>query len=350
MAAANTTRTVHPPKAAVGAPPSVVPRVVPHVSPRVVPRVMPRVMPRVVSPVHEQQQVPVEVDLASSAAREPCRPSEAPHRYYDGGHDFMYEDDKKYCRKRNFNFFFLGCFAGLIFIQAFKVFYTDFWVGNSPSFRPTSAPTSSPSSAPTASPSGAPTGDKKKKKDKSHSTPPTGSPSESPTRSPTTRAPTSPPTQHQEPTGSPSTGNKQEPSVEDPGCNFVKYWILGISKKATAKEIKQAYRRRALKAHPDKGGDAATFRELHDAYELLIDPESRKRYDNSGESGLRENLRSEAKGYKEWRQYEEWRRYEEWHQSNRSGGSSNRSGSGRSRSSGSGRSRSSGSGRSRSSS
>jgi DnaJ-class molecular chaperone len=47
------------------------------------------------------------------------------------------------------------------------------------------------------------------------------------------------------------------------------YRILGIEKDATADEIKAAYRKLASKHHPDKGGDAETFKEISEAYESL---------------------------------------------------------------------------------
>lgn len=57
------------------------------------------------------------------------------------------------------------------------------------------------------------------------------------------------------------------------------YKILGISKKATAEEIKKAYREKAKELHPDKGGDEEDFKELNEAYEILSDEEKRAVYD-----------------------------------------------------------------------
>jgi DnaJ-class molecular chaperone len=57
------------------------------------------------------------------------------------------------------------------------------------------------------------------------------------------------------------------------------YNILGIEKGASDDEIKKAYRKCALKNHPDKGGDAEVFKDITEAYEILSDSEKRQRYD-----------------------------------------------------------------------
>ncbi|MGB6873605.1 MAG: J domain-containing protein [Dehalococcoidia bacterium] len=65
------------------------------------------------------------------------------------------------------------------------------------------------------------------------------------------------------------------------------YQILGVSRNASEKEIKQAYRRLARKHHPDLNpGDKsaeAKFKEINAAYEVLSSPEKRKKYDQFGE-------------------------------------------------------------------
>lgn len=64
------------------------------------------------------------------------------------------------------------------------------------------------------------------------------------------------------------------------------YDILGVPKTASEKDIKKAYRKLALKCHPDKGGDEEEFKELSKAYDCLSDPGKRQVYDSYGEAGL----------------------------------------------------------------
>jgi molecular chaperone DnaJ len=67
------------------------------------------------------------------------------------------------------------------------------------------------------------------------------------------------------------------------------YVILGVERGATAGDIKRAYRRLARRYHPDiNPGDTlavAQFRQIAEAYETLIDPDRRRRYDSSGDIG-----------------------------------------------------------------
>ena len=67
------------------------------------------------------------------------------------------------------------------------------------------------------------------------------------------------------------------------------YEILEIEKTATKEEIKSAFRKKAIKLHPDvnKAPDAEEkFKELGKAYEVLMDDEKRALYDQYGEEGL----------------------------------------------------------------
>jgi curved DNA-binding protein CbpA len=61
------------------------------------------------------------------------------------------------------------------------------------------------------------------------------------------------------------------------------YAVLGVPADASKDEIARAYRRQALVHHPDRGGDAETFRGLHRAYDTLSDPGRRAAYDRRHE-------------------------------------------------------------------
>ena len=64
------------------------------------------------------------------------------------------------------------------------------------------------------------------------------------------------------------------------------YDILGVSKSASADELKRAYRKLAMKHHPDKhGGDDKEFKEVAEAYEVLKDSQKRQQYDQFGHNG-----------------------------------------------------------------
>jgi molecular chaperone DnaJ len=65
------------------------------------------------------------------------------------------------------------------------------------------------------------------------------------------------------------------------------YEILGVGKGASADEIKKAFRKLAVKYHPDKeGGDETKFKEVNEAYEVLKDQQKRQRYDQFGHAGV----------------------------------------------------------------
>lgn len=75
------------------------------------------------------------------------------------------------------------------------------------------------------------------------------------------------------------------------------YKILGIDKQASAAEIKKAYRKLALKYHPDKTkGDKAMedkFKKISEAYAVLSDPEKRNQYDTYGSAGFQQRFSQE---------------------------------------------------------
>ncbi|UJR27204.1 hypothetical protein I4U23_008500 [Adineta vaga] len=68
------------------------------------------------------------------------------------------------------------------------------------------------------------------------------------------------------------------------------YKILGLTKGATDDDIKKAYRKLALKYHPDKNKEAGAeekFKEVAEAYEVLSDPKKKEIFDKYGEEGLK---------------------------------------------------------------
>jgi len=75
------------------------------------------------------------------------------------------------------------------------------------------------------------------------------------------------------------------------------YKILGVEKNASADELKKAYRKLAMKYHPDltKGEKAAEekFKEINEAYAVLSDPEKRKQFDMFGSEGFQQRFSQE---------------------------------------------------------
>jgi curved DNA-binding protein len=58
------------------------------------------------------------------------------------------------------------------------------------------------------------------------------------------------------------------------------YSALGLNEQASSDEIKSAYKKLAMKYHPDRGGDESKFKEINEAYTTLSDPDKKAHYDN----------------------------------------------------------------------
>lgn len=70
------------------------------------------------------------------------------------------------------------------------------------------------------------------------------------------------------------------------------YEILGVSRGASEEEIKRAFRKLALEYHPDRNktkGAGERFKEINEAYQVLLDPEKRSNYDRYGHAGVDHN-------------------------------------------------------------
>ncbi|KAM6178966.1 dnaJ homolog subfamily C member 10 [Rhynchocyon petersi] len=83
------------------------------------------------------------------------------------------------------------------------------------------------------------------------------------------------------------------------------YSLLGVSKTASSREIRQAFKKLALKLHPDKNPNNPNahgdFLKINRAYEVLKDEDLRKKYDKYGEKGLADN--QEGGRYESWHYY-----------------------------------------------
>ena len=79
------------------------------------------------------------------------------------------------------------------------------------------------------------------------------------------------------------------------------YQLLGVSKSASAEEIKKAYRKKAVQYHPDKNPDdpeaEAMFKKIAEAYEVLKDSDKRAAYDRFGHAAFEQGAGRSARGF-----------------------------------------------------
>ncbi len=71
------------------------------------------------------------------------------------------------------------------------------------------------------------------------------------------------------------------------------YKILGVNKSASKTEIKKAYKKLALKYHPERGGDAEKFKEISEAYAVLSDYNKKNQYDQFGHQAFDQRFSQE---------------------------------------------------------
>ncbi len=88
------------------------------------------------------------------------------------------------------------------------------------------------------------------------------------------------------------------------------YDVLGIGRDASAEDIRKAYRKLAMKYHPDKNKDEPKaaeekFKEISEAYEVLVDPDKRTKYDNYGHAGVESTFRGGGFDWSDFTHFED---------------------------------------------
>lgn len=83
-------------------------------------------------------------------------------------------------------------------------------------------------------------------------------------------------------------GAQAQAQAQEEVDNSKLYEVLGVEKTSDSKTIKKAYRKLAMRHHPDKGGDPEKFKEINAAHEVLSNPEKRELYDKYGPEGLKQ--------------------------------------------------------------
>ncbi|KAK0067173.1 dnaJ subfamily C member 10 [Biomphalaria pfeifferi] len=94
--------------------------------------------------------------------------------------------------------------------------------------------------------------------------------------------------------------------VVDAGEDY--YAMLGVNKEASVKEIRKAFKKLAISKHPDKNTDDPeahnVFIKINRAYEVLKDEDLRKKYDQYGEEGLKDDFQR-GRSYESWQWYQQ---------------------------------------------